>query len=125
MVFPINKKLWTSSFVLLTTGLDLALIAALVYVIEMKEWTQGGWTQFFLVFGKNPLFIYLLSEIGVTILYMLPVGQGQNFYGWINEVFFQVIAPGAVGSLLFALAYMLFCWSIGWWLNKRKIYVKV
>ena len=125
MVFPINKKLWTSPFVLLTTGLDLALIAALIYVIEMKEWMQGGWTQFFLVFGKNPLFIYLLSEIGVTILYMLPVGREQSFYGWINKVFFQVIAPGAVGSLLFALAYMLFCWSIGWWLNKRKIYIKV
>lgn len=125
MVFPINKKLWTSSFVLLTTGLDLALIAALVYVIEIREWTQGGWTRFFLVFGKNPLFIYLLSEIGVTILYMIPAGRGQSLYGRINEAFFQVIAPGAVGSLLFALAYMLFCWSIGWWLNKRKIYIKV
>lgn len=125
MVFPINKKLWTSPFVLLTTGLDLALIAALVYVIEMRERMQGGWTRFFLVVGKNPLFIYLLSEIGVTILYMIPVGQGQSLYGRINEVFFQVIAPGAVGSLLFALAYMLFCWSIGWWLNKRKIYIKV
>jgi predicted acyltransferase len=125
MAFPVNKKLWTSSFVLLTSGLDLLLIAALVYTVEMKNWTQGGWTKFFLVFGKNPLFIYLLSEILVTVLYMIPVDHRQSLYGWVNKVFFQVIAPGAVGSLLFALTYMLFCWSIGWWLNKRKIYIKV
>ena len=124
MVFPINKKLWTSSFVLLTSGLDLLLIAALVYVVEMKNQT-GRWTNFFLVFGKNPLFIYLLSELLVTILYMIPAGQGQSLYAWINQVFFQVVAPGAVGSLLFALAYMLLCWSMGWWLNKNKIYINV
>lgn len=125
MVFPINKKLWTPSFVLLTSGIDLLLIAALVYVLEMKSWNKGGWTKFFLVFGKNPLFIYLLSELLVTVLYMIPVDHRQSFYGWINKVFFQVIAPGAIGSLLFALTYMLLCWSVGWWLNKRKIYIKV
>jgi predicted acyltransferase len=125
MAFPINKKLWTSSFVLLTSGLDLLLIAALVYIVEIRNWNRGGWTKFFLVFGKNPLFIYLLSEVLVTVLYMIPVDHRQSLYGWINKVFFQVIAPGAVGSLLFALTYMLFCWSIGWWLNKRKIYIKV
>ena len=123
MIFPINKKLWTSSFVLLTSGIDLLLISSLVYVIEMRE-RKGGWTSFFLVFGKNPLFIYLLSELLVTVLFMIPVG-GQSFFGWINTVFYQVIAPGAIGSFLFAISYMLLCWCVGWWLNKRKIYIKV
>jgi predicted acyltransferase len=123
MIFPINKKLWTSSFVLLTSGIDLLLISALVYVIEMKDY-KGAWTRFFLVFGKNPLFIYLLSELLVTVLFMIPVGR-QSFFGWINTVFYQVIAPGAVGSFLFAISYMLLCWCMGWWLNKRKIYIKV
>ena len=123
MIFPINKKLWTSSFVLLTSGIDLLLISALVYVIEMKDY-KGAWTKFFLVFGKNPLFIYLLSELLVTVLFMIPIG-GQSFFGWINTVFYQVIAPGAVGSFLFAISYMLLCWCMGWWLNKRKIYIKV
>jgi predicted acyltransferase len=125
MVFPINKKLWTSSFVLLTCGLDLLLIAALVYIIEIRNWNGGGWTRFFLVFGRNPLFIYLLSEVLVTILYMIPVNDRQSLYGWINQVFFQALAPGAAGSLWFALTYMLFCWGIGWWLNKKRIYIKV
>lgn len=123
MIFPINKKLWTSSFVLLTSGIDLLLISALVYVIEMRE-RKGGWTGFFLVFGKNPLFIYLLSELLVTVLFMIPVGR-QSFFGWINTVFYQVIAPGAIGSFLFAISYMLLCWCVGWWLNRRKIYIKV
>lgn len=123
-VFPINKKLWTSPFVLLTSGIDLLLISGLVYIIEMNERVGKGWTSFFIVFGKNPLFIYLLSELLVTVLYMLRIHQ-QSFYGWINDVFYQAIAPGAVGSLLFALSYMLLCWSVGWVLNKRGIYVRV
>ena len=122
-VFPINKKLWTPPFVLLSSGIDLLLIASLIFVIEMKN-IQGAWTRFFVVFGRNPLFIYLLSEIIVTILYMVPVG-GSSLFGWINTTLFQVIAPGAFGSLLFALCYMLLCWSVGWWLDKRKIYVRV
>lgn len=124
MIFPINKKLWTSPYVLLTVGIDLLLIASLVYLLEMRAWNKGGWANFFVVFGKNPLLIYLLSELGVTVLFMIPVGH-QRFFGWINEVFFQVIAPGAFGSFLFALTYMLLCWSVGWWLNRRKIYIRV
>jgi predicted acyltransferase len=125
MVFPINKKLWTSSFVLLTSGIDLVLISALVYVIEMNERIGKGWTKFFIIFGKNPLFIYLLSELLVTILFMIRIHKTESFFGWVNRTGFQVIAPGPVGSLLFALTYMLFCWSVGWVLNKRRIYVKV
>ncbi len=124
MVFPINKKLWTPPFVLLTSGIDLFLISGLLYIIEIKQVQNRWWTNFFVVFGKNPLFIYLLSELLVTVLFMIPVGK-QSLFGWVNKVLFQVIAPGAVGSLLFALSYMLFCWSIGLWLNKRKIYIKV
>jgi len=125
MVFPINKKLWTSPFVLLTSGIDLLLISALIYAIEMNKRIGKGWTQFFIIFGKNPLFIYLLSELLVTVLFMIRIGNNQSFFSWINKIFFQAIAPGSVGSLLFALTYMTFCWSIGWILNKRKIYVKV
>lgn len=123
MAFPINKKLWTSPFVLLTSGIDLFVISALVYNIEVANYKKG-WTKFFLVFGKNPLFIYLLSELLVTVFYMLPVGQ-QSFYGWINHEFYQQVAPGSWGSFLFALTYMLLCWSIGWWLDRKKIYIKV
>lgn len=125
LVFPINKKLWTSSFVLLTTGLDLIILSALIYITEIKNWNQYKWPNFFLILGKNPLFIYLLSELLVVPLDMIRVAPRENLYQRINTMFFQGIAPGAMGSLLFAVCYMLFCWSIGWWLNKRKIYIRV
>ena len=64
--FPINKKLWTSSFVVYTVGIDCVIISAIIYVVDFLGRTQ--WTHFFTVFGKNPLFIYLVSEVGATIL---------------------------------------------------------
>lgn len=124
-ILPINKKLWTPSFVLLTSGIDLLLISALIYIIEMQGRTGRWWEQFFIVFGKNPLVIYILSEIGVTILFMIRVKNNVSLFAWVNKVFFQVIAPGAIGSLLFALLYMLLCWSVGWWLNRKGIFIKV
>jgi predicted acyltransferase len=126
-MFPINKKLWTSSFVLLTTGIDLSIIAGLIYIVELKKLgvPEHGWTKFFTIFGKNPLFIYLLSELLAIILYQVNVGKKQSTFSWINSSFFQRVAPGPVGSLLFALTFMMLCWTVGWWLDKRKVYIKV
>jgi len=125
IVFPINKKLWSSSFVLVTCGLDLIIISALMYVLEIKKWNRIRWSNFFEIFGRNPLFIYILSELLVVVLFMVRTGPHENLFGYINRVLFQVIAPGSFGSFLFAICYMLLCWSIGWWLNKRKIYIRV
>lgn len=125
LVFPINKRIWTSSFVLVTSGLDLVIISALIYVLEIKNWNQVRWSHFFEVFGRNPLFIYILSELLVVILFMIMVSPHENLFDYVNRVFFQVIAPGSLGSFLFAICYMLVCWFIGWWLNKRKIYIRV
>ncbi len=125
MIFPINKKLWTSSFVLLTTGLDLTLLAILIYTIEIKQWNPVNWTRFFIILGKNPLIIYLLSELLAIAFYMIPTSPNEYLFGWINRNFFQLLVPGPVGSLLFALSFMLLCWSVGWALDRRKIYIRV
>ena len=125
MSFPISKKLWTSPFVLLTVGIDLVLISALIYIVEVKQWNKANWTAFFNTVGKNPLPVYLFSELFVVILYMINVHPHTSFYEWINQVVFQVIAPGAIGSLLFAICYMLSCWLFGKILDKRKIYIRV
>ncbi len=124
MVFPINKKLWSSSFVMLTTGIDLLLISALVYIVEIKNRNDYNWTFFFVVFGMNPLFIYIISELLVTIMYMVKT-HGQSVHGYISTSIFQAIAPGAVGSFLFAIVYMLVCWLVGLYLYRRKIYIRV
>ena len=120
--FPINKKLWTSSFSVLTIGLDCILLASLIYVIDFLNIKK--WGYFFEVFGRNPLFIYLLSELGVIILYFLSTKSGVSYYQWIYVNIFSD-AGGNIGSLLFALSFMLFCWVIGLWLEKKKIYIRV
>ena len=123
LVFPINKKLWTSSFVLLTVGIDLVLLAFLIYFIEFRNQTR--WTGFFSVFGKNPLFVYLVSELLIVALATIPAGNGGNFVEWVNRVIFQAAFPGAFGSLLFSIAYMMICWSVGKILDMKKIYIRV
>jgi predicted acyltransferase len=119
--FPINKKLWTSSFVTLTVGLDCILLALLVYVVEMLR--RDRWTYFFKVFGRNPLFIYLLSEVALILLYFFPAGD-TSLFAWIYQTLFQPVGP-YLGSLLFALTFMLLCWAVGYWLDKRRIYIRV
>ena len=121
-ILPLNKKLWTSSYVVFTTGIDLITVGILFYTIEIKKWKAG--VRFFSVFGKNPLFIYVLSNLFLFFLIM-NVAPGKIFIDWINEVFFQKIAPGSLGSLLFAICFTLVCWSIGWLMDKKKIYIRI
>lgn len=120
-VFPINKKIWTSSFVLITCGIDLMIIGALLYIIEVKQ--QIRWTYFFVVFGRNPLFIYIVASLLIEIIDLLF--PQFHFSKWINLSFFQVVAPGPLGSLLFAIFYMLICWLVGYFMDQKKIYIRV
>lgn len=119
--FAINKKLWTSSYVLLTVGLDCCLLAMIVYYTDLKQRRQG--VYFFQVFGRNTLAIYLLSELLVILLYITPAGD-TSLFRWI---FVHVFKPfgGYPGAFLFAIAYMLVCWSVGYVLDKKKIYIKI
>jgi predicted acyltransferase len=121
LVFPINKKLWTSSFVLYTVGLACIILSAVMYVIDFLHKTR--WTYFFEVFGKNPLPIYLLSELLVTLLFFFRVGD-TSLYVWIYNHIFSYAGP-YLGSLLFAVSYMLLCWLVGLWMDKRRIYIRV
>lgn len=122
LIFPINKKLWTSSFVLLTCGIDLFAIATLIYFLDMKK--AKGWSYFFEVFGKNTLFIYLLSEIFIITLFAVDI-EGESLYRWIADNVFISWSGGYMGSLLFALWVMLTCWIVGYFMDKKGIYVKV
>jgi len=121
-VFPINKKLWTSSYVVVSIGWNLVLLAVLVWAIDMKGLRAG--TGFFDVFGKNTLFIYMLSTLGVVALVRLRAG-GMSLYQWLYQ---EVILPWTepvLASFLFALGYMLSCWIVAWAMDRRGIYVKL
>ncbi|MDB5207427.1 MAG: hypothetical protein JWR72_2502 [Flavisolibacter sp.] len=120
--FPINKKLWTSSFVIYTVGLDCIIIAAIIYIIDFRHKT--GWTYFFEVFGRNPLFIYLLSELAAILLYFFNTDSKTSVFQWLYKNIFSH-AGSYLGSFLFALFFMMLCWLVGYFLDKRKIYIRV
>ncbi|MBS1952593.1 MAG: DUF1624 domain-containing protein [Cyanobacteria bacterium SZAS-4] len=122
VVFPINKKLWTSSYVLQTVGIDLLILVALIAVIDRLHWVK--WTEFFTVFGKNTLFIYVVSDLLVIAMLHTYVAADTNVYRFLNERV-QSVFPGEFGSLLFGIVAMLLCWGICKILDWKKIYIKV
>jgi predicted acyltransferase len=122
LLFPINKKLWTSSFVVYTVGLDCIILSSVIYIIDFRNKTR--WTWFFQVFGKNPLFIYLLSELSVTLLYTFNAAPDTPVFNWIYDHIYKH-AGLSFGSLLFSLSFMMLCWLVGLFLDRRKIYVRV
>lgn len=122
LVFPINKPIWTSSYVLYTTGLDLFILAVLLLVIEVGKYKS--WTYFFEVFGKNPLILYILSGVIIKTLSLIHV-EGSNLNIWIYQNLFLSWGEGHNASLLFAISYMLLIWIIGFWMDKNRIYIKV
>lgn len=126
MGFPINKSLWTSSFVLYTGGLSMILLAFSVWFIDVKERRRG--VEFFLVFGANSLFAYLLAGFLIKTLSHIKWQEGGEMVsaaGWVVHTLFKTIDPGKFGSLLFALSYMLLIWAVCYALYRRKVFIKV
>ena len=122
LVFPINKPIWTSSYVLLTIGWDLVIIGGLIWIIEILKFKK--WTYFFEAFGRNPLFIYALSGMIIGLMSIIFIG-GESLKALVYDNFFLSWLNDYNASLLFAVTYVLLLWVIGYWMDKKKIYIKV
>lgn len=132
--FPINKKIWTSSYVLYTVGLGILTIGTMIWYIEVQG-VRNWVTKFFDVFGKNPLFIYVLSAVLIRFVGLFRIPNGVNadgiqqyttaFSWYYNNVCSALPGPPELGSLFYAITYMLLMWSVGYVLDKKGIYVKV
>jgi predicted acyltransferase len=131
--FPINKKIWTSSYVIYTSGIALFALGLLIYVLEFKN-KRGVWSHFFDVFGKNPLFIFVLSGFLPRVLALIR--WIDHFYNdkpvytspfpWFYQ---HICKPVSIdprnASLLYAVCMIIFYWFIAYILDKKKIYIKV
>jgi len=135
LVFPMNKKIWTSSFVLYTSGLAMTVLSIFIYLIEFKQ-VRGAWSRFFDVFGKNPLFIFVLSGFLPRILALLrwvdhvDPETGKTVYTsafpWFYEHICKPVSDNLKnGSLLYAICMIAFYWSIVYLLDRKRIYIKV
>lgn len=110
--FPINKALWSSTFVLVVGAFSLASFALFYYIIDVRGWKK--WTKFFEIIGLNSITIYLAQRI-------IPFKNISNF-------FFKGLAglcPDPVGALIIKIGTFAVCWFFLWFLYKKKVFLKV
>ena len=125
--FPINKPLWTSSYVLYTVGLGMISLSILIWIIDIKGWKK--WAHPFLVYGMNPLILFVLSGLWVKTLFIIQIpvdGETLNGYAWLyQKVFVPIGGPGNFGSFLFAFFHGVLFWLVGYIMYRKKIFVKI
>lgn len=126
-VFPINKKLWTSSYVIHMAGIDMLIIAILTYILDYKGIKK--WSFFFEVFGANAIMAYLVSEVPIVLSsrFRIPETDGKfsGLFPWIYKHGFVPWAGDLNGSFFFAVWWMFTCWVILYIMYRNKIFLKV
>ena len=120
--FPINKALWTSSYVLFTGGLALQFLSICYWLIDIKGYRR--WAKPFEVFGLNAIALYVVADVIAVLLGTVKVGDA-TLGGWIYDHVFASWASPVNASLAFAICFVLVCLGLMWILYHRKIFLKV
>ena len=125
--FPINKNLWTSTFVLFTGGFAMLLLALCHWVVDLRGWRK--WASPFLVLGMNAILAYalaaIIAEIGIDFEFRGSSGRLQTLHGWLYNNFFTPYASPKNASLSFAVFFVVLILAILWPLYRRRIYVRI
>jgi predicted acyltransferase len=133
LAFPINKKIWTSSYTIFTSGVAILFLGCLIYAIELKQ-HKFYLSNFFEIFGKNPLFIFVLSGLIPRLLALIKIpftdatGKATVIspLKYLYEFLFKNIsADFRIGSLIYSILFLGFFWLVGYYLDRKKIYVKL
>ena len=127
LVFPLNKSLWTSSYVVYTSGLGLLTLAFCYYVIDIKGYKR--WAKPFVIFGVNALALFVFSGIMARLMGMIrlagPDGKEITLQQWIfNNIYLPLFSP-INASLAYAVSFILLWLFLMWLLYRRRIYIKV
>ena len=123
---PINKKIWSPTFVLVTCGLGSSFLALLIWIIDVKG--HKKWSRFFEAFGVNPLFMYVLAAVVSILLSNIRFAYKEatiSLQGFIYRELLQPVLGDYLGSLAFALLFVCLIWTCGYVLYKKKIYIKI
>jgi predicted acyltransferase len=121
-VFPINKKLWTSTFVLLAGGFTSLAFGICYWLIDVKRWRR--WTPAFLVFGTNAILAYTLSEILAEVLDLIGF-HGVDAHSWLYQNQFASWLNPYNASLAYAIAYVLLIWLIVLPFYRKRIFLRL
>ncbi len=119
--FPVNKPLWSSSYVLVTGGMATLVFSMLVYLVDFLG--KAHWFQIFRPFGLNALVSYVLSGLILKLCFLIKVGE-TNIYSWLYNQLFNSLGP-EFGSFIQALAYTLLIWLFALWLYRKQIVIKI
>ncbi|HKS11327.1 MAG TPA: heparan-alpha-glucosaminide N-acetyltransferase domain-containing protein [Pyrinomonadaceae bacterium] len=120
--FPINKALWTSSYVMFTGGLALQFLGLCYWLIDIKGYRR--WAKPFEIFGLNAIALYILADIIAVLLGVINVG-GDSLGGWIYAHLFASWTSPLNASLAFAICFVLVCFFFMWLLYRRRIFIKI
>lgn len=125
--FPINKNLWTSSYVVFTAGMALHFLAACYWLVDVRGWKR--WAFPFVLFGVNAIAAFFLSGILARILVLVtwsgPGGEAVTLKGWLHQTLFASWLPPHAASLAFAISFVLLWMGVMWAFWRRKVFIKV
>lgn len=120
--FPINKNLWTSSYVMFTSGMAMLCFAVCYGLIEVCGWRR--WAQPAIVYGMNALAIFVLSGLVARLTMIMPV-ENRPLKVWLYERVFAALAGPINGSLAFAVANVMVWLAVALWLYHRRVFIKL
>ncbi|MHB1958517.1 MAG: acyltransferase family protein [Acidobacteriaceae bacterium] len=128
--FPINKELWTSSFVLFAGGISMLLLALFMWIFDRTPAASSGRARSplataLLVFGTNAITAYVFSELLASGLSSIPVHRGTNLQELLYQSILSVVPDAAFASLLYSLAYVGVCWIFTYSLYRRRTFIKI
>lgn len=123
---PINKKIWSSTFVLVTCGFAAQLLGLLIWIIDING--KQKWSRFFHAFGVNPLIVYVFAGVFANLVGNIRFAYQGKSVAIKTFVYQELLQPWAgdyFGSLLYALIFITICWAFGYILYKKNIYIKI
>ncbi len=123
---PINKKIWSPTFVLTTTGFAAQLLGLLIWIIDINN--KRRWSRFLHSFGVNPLIIYVFAGVLASLFSSIRFvwnGETISIKSFLYNILIQPWAGNYFGSLIYALFFVTICWLFGYILYKRNIYIKI
>ena len=128
--FPINKKLWTSSYVLFAVGWSLLLLALAIWIVDVRDAGRADAARRksfmpLLVFGTNAIAAYVFSELVPGAMSLIHMQPGVNLQRWIYFRILEVIPNPSIASLIYSLAFVGFCWVTIYALYRRRIFLKI
>ncbi|AXE18391.1 heparan-alpha-glucosaminide N-acetyltransferase [Runella rosea] len=120
--FPVNENLWTSSFVLVTSGFAALLLGALYFMVDILGKTKG--TQPGIIFGANAIAVYVLGDVLALVFYGAKFGENSLNQHVVNGLINAGVAPN-LASLLYALFFVSVNFIPAYWLYRKKIFIKL